>query len=244
MLTLIPPRTQPHPKRMGNIVIIVSADGEWRATTPLFPGVEINTSPLGEWFTTPIAGEQAIIFHGGWGKIHAAASTEYVIEKWRPDLIINFGTCGGFKGQVNRFDTVLVKKTIVYDFISLIGPPDEGIKKFTTDIDLDWVKKPPTPVKIVSILSGDRDLIPDDIPRLREKFRGSVCDYESAPTAWVCARNNTKVLILRGVSDLVDPSGGEAYDGTANAWFEATKKVISNLFSILPTWIKYFREQK
>ncbi len=228
---------------MGQIIIIVSADGEWRATTPLFPGVEVNYSPLGEWFTTPIAGEEIIVFHGGWGKVHAAASAEYVIEKWRPDLIINFGTCGGFKGQVNQYDTVLVKKAIVYDFISLIGPPDEGIKKFTSDIDLDWIKKPPTPVKIVSILSGDRDLIPEDIPRLREKFGGSVCDYESAPTAWVCARNKTKVLILRGVSDLVDPSGGEAYDGTANVWFEATKKVISNLFNILPLWIKYFREE-
>ena len=105
------------------------------------------------------------------------------------------------------------------------------------------MKKPPTPVKIVSILSGDRDLVPEDIPRLREKFDGMVNDYESAPTAWVCARNNTKVLILRGVSDLVDTSGGEAYDGTANAWFEATKKVISGLFRILPVWVTYFRSR-
>jgi len=229
---------------MGRIVVIVSADGEWRATTPLFPKVKMNTSPLGEWFITTIAGEEVTVFHGGWGKIHAAASAEYVIEKWRPDLIINLGTCGGFKGQVNRFDMVLIKKAIVYDFVSLIGPPDEGIKKFTTDIDLDWVKNPPTPVKLVSILSGDRDLIPEDIPHLRDKFGGMVNDYESAPTAWVCARNKTKVLILRGVSDLVDTSGGEAYDGTANVWFEATKKVISGLFNILPAWVTYFRKQK
>jgi adenosylhomocysteine nucleosidase len=228
---------------MGRIVVIVSADGEWRATTPLFHNIKMNNSPLGEWFTTSVAGEEVIVYHGGWGKEHAAASTEYVIEKWHPDLVINFGTCGGFKGQVNRFDTVLVEKAIVYDFVSLIGPPDEGIKKFTTKIDLDWVKKPPTTVKRVHILSGDRDLIPEDIPRLREKFNGMVNDYESAPTAWVCARNNTKVLILRGVSDLVDKSGGEAYDGTATAWFEATKKVMSALFVILPDWVAYFRKQ-
>jgi adenosylhomocysteine nucleosidase len=228
---------------MGRIVVIVSADGEWRATTPLFPNAKINNSPLGEWFTTLVAGEEVIVYHGGWGKEHAAASTEYIIEKWHPDLVINFGTCGGFKGQVNRFDHVLVEKAITYDFISLIGPPDEGIKKFTTEIDLGWVKKPPTTVKRVHILSGDRDLIPEDIPRLREKFNGMVNDYESAPTAWVCARNNTRVLILRGVSDLVDKSGGEAYDGTATAWFEATKKVMSSLFTVLPEWVTYFRKQ-
>jgi len=226
---------------MGRIVVIVSADGEWRATTPLFPGVEMKSSPLGEWFTTPVAGEEVIVYHGGWGKVHAAASAEYVIEKWHPDLIINFGTCGGFRGAIERYDTVLVKKAIVYDFVSLIGPPDEGIKKFTTDIDLNWVKKPPTPVKPVTILSGDRDLIPEDIPRLREKFGGMVNDYESAPIAWVCARNNAKLLILRGVSDLVDTTGGEAYDGTATLWFEATKRVISDLFKILPAWVTYFR---
>ncbi len=228
---------------MGRIVVIVSADGEWRATTPLFPNVKMNDSPLGEWFTTPVAGEEIIVYHGGWGKEHAAASTEYVIENWHPDLVINFGTCGGFKGQVNRFDTVLVEKAIVYDFVSLIGPPDEGIKKFTTEIDLSWIQKPPTHVKRVHILSGDRDLIPEDIPILREKYNGMVNDYESAPIAWVCARNKTRVLILRMVSDLVDKSGGEAYDGTATAWFEATKKVMSGLFAILPDWVAYFRTQ-
>ena len=229
---------------MGRIVVIVSADGEWRATIPLFPKAKLKSSPLGEWFTTSSGGEEVIVYHGGWGKVHAASSVEYVINTWHPDLIINFGTCGGFRGAIERFDTVLVKKAIVYDFVSLIGPPDEGIKKFTTDIDLTWVKKPPTHVKPVTILSGDRDLVPEDIPKLKEKFGGMVNDYESAPIAWVCARNNAKVLILRGVSDLVDKSGGEVYDGTATLWFEATKRVMSDLFKVLPAWISYFRAQK
>jgi len=229
---------------MGRIIIIVSADGEWRATTPLFPKAELKSSPLGEWFTTWAGDEEVIVFHGGWGKVHAAASAEYIINIWHPDLIINFGTCGGFRGAIERFDTVLVKKAIVYDFVSLIGPPDEGINKFTTDVDLSWVKKAPTPVTPVTILSGDRDLVPEDIPKLKEKFGGMVNDYESAPIAWVCARNNSKVLILRGVSDLVDKSGGEVYDGTATLWFEATKRVMSDLFKILPAWVTYFRAQK
>ena len=39
-------------------------------------------------------------------------------------------------------------------------------------------------------------------------------DWESGAIAWVAARNQTRCLILRGVTDLVGEAGDEAYDGT------------------------------
>ena len=43
-----------------------------------------------------------VFFQGGWGKISAAASTQHVIDRWHPALIINLGTCGGFKGHIEK----------------------------------------------------------------------------------------------------------------------------------------------
>ncbi|RPI83169.1 MAG: hypothetical protein EHM41_16570 [Chloroflexi bacterium] len=45
------------------------------------------------------------------GKISAAASTQYIIDRWNPDLLINLGTCGGFEGCIERGAVVLVEKT-------------------------------------------------------------------------------------------------------------------------------------
>lgn len=227
---------------MGKIVVVVSADGEWKVIHSLFPNAEYKHSPLGEWFFTQVVGEEVVFFHGGWGKVHAAASTEYIAKTWSPDLVINIGTCGGFRGSVKRNEVILVKRAVVYDFISRIGPPDEGIIKFTTDIDVSWIKHYPIQVTPATIVSGDRDLVPEDIPQLKKKYGAIVGDYESAPIAWVCARNNVKLLILRGVSDLVGPSGGEAYDGTTVIWSEAAKLIITNLVESLPAWVKLLRE--
>ena len=40
----------------------------------------------GEYVVVDVAGEPVLIFHGGWGKISAAASTEYAIATWQPQI--------------------------------------------------------------------------------------------------------------------------------------------------------------
>ncbi|MDW8278437.1 MAG: hypothetical protein RMJ85_10475, partial [Anaerolineales bacterium] len=59
-----------------NIVVILSANAEWHAIQPLFPNVAIERSPFGEYFrVSPDThnGSLVTFFHGGWGKIAAAA---------------------------------------------------------------------------------------------------------------------------------------------------------------------------
>ena len=72
-------------------VVLISADAEWRALGQLVPHREPVHSPFGDWFQVSInvdgREEPVIFFHGGWGKIAAAASTQYVIDQWsaQPD---------------------------------------------------------------------------------------------------------------------------------------------------------------
>src|SRR5689334_258166 len=105
--------SQSHPIKT---VIIISANTEWRVIRGHFPNVDMQTSPLGEWFTTEIAvghqQEPVVFFHGGWGKIAAAASTQYVLDRWSPTLLINLGTCGGFAGSIAKGTIILVERTI------------------------------------------------------------------------------------------------------------------------------------
>jgi hypothetical protein len=58
-------------------------------------------------------------------------------------------------------------------------------------------------------------------------------DWESGAIARVASRNETRVLILRGVSDLV----GEEY-GRPEVFEEAAKTIMRHLFDVLPTWIE------
>jgi len=224
------------------VVVLISANVEWGIIREIFPQATARTSPLGEWFEVPMTvgrnQEWVVFFHGGWGKIAAAASTQYVIDRWRPKLLVNLGTCGGFAGSVEKGTTLLVERTLVYDIIEQMGDYDEHIAHYTTHLDLSWLSEPyPSPVLRTVLVSGDRDILPEDIPRLRQEFGAVAADWESGAIAWVAARNGTRCLILRGVSDLVSAQGGEAYAGNMEVFVSGARSVLGRLVADLPRWL-------
>jgi len=195
---------------------------------------------MGEWFVREVSGKPVLFFHGGWGKIAAAASTQYVIDRWRPELLVNLGTCGGFAGKAQVGEVVLAAKTVVYDIVEAMGDPDEAIADYTTTLDTSaWPAGLAGEVKKDVIVSGDRDLVPAEIPRLVEHFHASVGDWESGAIAWTAHRNGVPVLILRGVSDVVGPSGDVTY-GSMESFEVGTRKVLARLLGLLeravPSW--------
>ncbi len=225
----------------AKIVVLVSANTEWRVVCTMFPDVELHPSPFGQWFVVDLdigeRSERVLFFHGGWGKIAAAASTQYVIDRWFPTLLINLGTCGGFEGEIEKGDIVLVERTIVYDIVEQMGDYEAAIAHYTTDLDLSWLEgRYPHDVRRTLLVSGDRDLLVKDIPRLKAQFGAVAGDWESGAIAYVAARNDTRCLILRGVTDLVGGSGGEAY-GNIQVFIKATAEIVGRLVHSLPEWI-------
>jgi adenosylhomocysteine nucleosidase len=229
-------------KPRASIVVIVSARTEWEITRALLPGVSSEHSPLGEWLSVAleIAGqrEAVIFFHGGWGKIAAAASAQYVIDHWQPRLLVNLGTCGGIAGEIERGTIVLVERTLVYDIIEQMTDPMAAIAHYTTELDLSWLGEDyPHPVRRCLLVSGDRDLLAEEVPLLQARYGAVAGDWESAAIAYVAARNQTRCLILRGVSDLVGPAGGQAYDGHFAVFVEETQQIMRALIEALPAWL-------
>lgn len=178
-----------------------------------------------------------MIFQGGWGKISAASSTQYAVDTFHPRLIINLGTCGGFSGMANRGDIILVTETLVYDIVEQMSDSEEAIQSYSTKLDLGFLRKPyPMDVIPGRLVSGDRDIIPSDIPMLKKKYRAIAADWESGAIAWVAARNSTCCLILRMVSDLVDETGGEVYADYAG-FQQRCEDCMGVLMKSLPAWL-------
>lgn len=217
------------------IVVFISAVAEWNAVKPLFPDAKIRRFPFGECFDIILQDEHISFFHSGWGKIASAGSMQYVIDKYAPQLIVNLGTCGGFKGEVNQGEIILVEQTYVYDIVELMGDLDI-VSYYASSLDLSWLTEPPPyPVRRGMIASADSDLPPAKIPFL--KAQGAIAaDWESAALAWVAQRNNARLLILRGVSDMVSEEGGEAYDNI-EMFNERAQGIMQQLIEQLPEWL-------
>jgi adenosylhomocysteine nucleosidase len=240
----------PSPDAM-TILVLISADAEWRAVKEILRPAEVSVSPVGEFFraqlpSTPDA-QPLTFLHGGWGKISAAATAQYAIDHFGPQLLVNLGTCGGFAGRIEPGTVILVERTIVYDIVEQMGDPDDAIAHYETELDLAWliassqfsvITDPPSGTSQFSLVRGlmvsaDRDILPGDIPLLVEKYGAVAADWESGAIAWVAKKNGVRCLILRGVTDLVGEPGGEAY-GNIQLFHERTRGVLERLFNLLP----------
>lgn len=220
------------------IVVLISANAEWRVVRELYPDLVLQQSPYGEYADLSLSSAVVTLFHGGWGKISAAATAQYVIDHFSPDLLVNLGTCGGFAGRIETGAVILVERTLVYDIIEQMGDSVEAIEAYSTKIDLSWLPDDGQSSAVRGLLvSADRDIIVEDIPMLIEKYDAVAADWESGAIAWVAGKNKTRLLILRAVSDLVGGDGGEAY-GNLDLFHQRTKTVMKNLFEQLPAWLK------
>ena len=224
----------------GSVVVIISANTEWQVVQRFYPHGIMESSIFGDWFTIelPVRGKAlpVVFLHGDWGKIAAAGSTQYAIDRWQPTLLINLGTCGGFAGDITPGEIVLANRTVVYDIIEQQGSFDAAIAFYTTTLDISWLQEYPHAVKETLLVSADRDLLIDEVPLLRERYGAIAGDWESGAIAYIAKRNAIPCLILRGVSDVIGPAGNITY-GNMPAFVEGTDLVMNKLLIALPQWL-------
>jgi len=80
--------------------------------------------------------------------------------------------------------------------------------------------------------------VPDEIPDLKSRYQAVAGDWETGAIAFTCAKNHQRVLILRGVSDLVSvTSGGEAYQNE-KLFILGTGQIMRQLLADLPNWLE------
>lgn len=223
------------------IVVIISASTEWKSIRKRFVDASYQNSPFGEYYYITLSVKDVahtiVIFHGGWGKIASAASTQYVIDRWNPRLLMNLGTCGGIDGAIEQGTVILAERTVVYDIVEQMCDPEEAITHYATDIDLSWLSEPyPIPVYRTKIVSADRDLMIEELPFLQAKYGAVAGDWESGAIAYVANRNHVPCLILRGVTDVVGVDGDDTY-GNLDLFVERSAQMMELLLDNLPAWL-------
>ena len=218
--------------------VIISANAEWEAVKRAYPAAQVERSPYGEYFKTYLGEYPALFFHGGWGKVAAAGSTQYVIDHFKPEYLINVGTCGGVEGRIHRFDVVAVERAVIYDIHETMGDSDDAIVHYTTDLNVP-PELPPSIIR-TTMYSADRDLTSAYLRELEKRYRPRVVDWESGAIAWVAKQNRIPLLILRGVTDMISLHTAEA-DGDLPLFRENAGQVMGTLIRDLPKYVGLLR---
>lgn len=206
--------------RHADTVIIISANAEWKALGTIAKpenGV-YSSSPYGQWFFHTIKAKRVIFFHGGWGKIDAAGSAQYVIDKFNPRLIINIGTAGGFPGRINKGDVLLVNRTITYDIYERMGDSKEAIDYYTTDLNYPKIDMDKG-IRISPIVSADQDLSPKNIEALNKRYGALAGDWESSAIAFLAP--------IKSPTHLKESARGDPWCGVPRVTSAATRPGLS-----------------
>lgn len=216
-----------------DVAVIISSDTEWKVFKEIVQSRNnaYRQSPFGQWFVSKHNKKSVVFFHGGWGKIDAAGSAQYIIDTFKPGLIVNIGTAGGFPGKAQKGDIILVNKTVTYDIFEKMSDSDEAIEYYSTRLDYPKLKTNDR-IRIAPMVSADQDLFPKKIGMLQKKYGAIAGDWESSAIAHIAKKNGTRCYIIRGISDIVHATGSETY-GRIDTFEKEAKIVMTRLLSLI-----------
>jgi len=143
----------------------------------------------------------------------AAVATTVAIQRLKPDLVINSGTCGAFKANGASIAKVYIGNGAMFHDRRVPGddawstqsvgnyPVWEGSKQLAGQLGLDMGK----------VTTGSSlDMQPCDLEIIKQ-HGGELKDMEGAAIGFVCSLYKTPVLYVKSVTDLCD-SGAETFE--------------------------------
>ncbi|WP_042458642.1 5'-methylthioadenosine/S-adenosylhomocysteine nucleosidase [Neobacillus dielmonensis] len=170
-------------------------------------------------------GADVILLRSGIGKVNAAMSTTILLEKYKPDGIINTGSAGGLNPDLNVGDVVFSTEVRHHDVdVTAFGyeygqvpqlpasfQADEKLVKIAESAARDLEK-----FKIVKglIVSGDSFIEdPNRAAFIRGKFGDlQAVEMEAAAIAQVAHRFGVPFVIIRSLSDIAGKQSEISFD--------------------------------
>lgn len=154
-------------------------------------------------YSCTLNGEEVILAISGIGKVSAALTTQLLIDKYNPEFIFNFGTCGGMNKSVEILNYYLIDKCCQFDFDlrELDGVPLGYIQEYNT-VFFDTYTKGLDFLKTSQVASADR--FTNDVADINaiNDIGCSLRDMEAGAIAQVCTSNNVPLVMIKGISDV------------------------------------------
>jgi adenosylhomocysteine nucleosidase len=168
-----------------------------------------------------------VLAKSGVGKVNAAISTQFIIDKFKVDYIINTGIAGGISSELSIGDIIAGNELVQYDFdVSSLGyakgymctgknpnlPTIYTSSKELIDNFIISMKNSSKKVIVGRIASGD--MFVSDVRKkqeISELFGAISVEMEGAAIAQTATANNIPFLIIRTISDLADNSASTSH---------------------------------
>lgn len=170
-------------------------------------------------------GQDVVLLKSGIGKVNAAMSTTLLLQQFKPDVVINTGSAGGFDqalevGAIVISDEVRHHDVDVTVFGYEMGQVPQLPAAFRSDEQLiDLAVKAVEelgehPYGVGLIATGDSFMNdPERVEKVRAFFPSmKASEMEAAAVAQVCHQFNVPFVVIRALSDIAGKESNISFD--------------------------------
>lgn len=159
-----------------------------------------------------------ILAKSGVGKVAASTTTQFLIDKYKPDYLINIGIAGSVSDNLKAGDMIIAEKMVQHDFdVTAFGCPrgyiDNGIepdkptifysdKKLVDSFKQEFKSRMNSPIVIGTVATGDIFVNQEKLKKqIRDEFSALAVDMECAAIAQSARKNNIPLVVIKTISD-------------------------------------------
>lgn len=193
---------------------------------------------------------EVVLLRSGIGKVNAAMSTTLLLEVFKPDVVINTGSAGGFHPDLNVGDVVISSEVRHHDVdVTVFGYEYGQVPQlpaaFIADEKLvEIAEKAATEISDIQVVKGliaTGDSFMNDPTRVefvRGKFKDlQAVEMEAAAIAQVAQQFNTPFVIIRSLSDIAGKESNISFE-------QYLEKAAVNSANLVMKIVKAVNEQK
>ncbi|WBL13914.1 5'-methylthioadenosine/S-adenosylhomocysteine nucleosidase [Sutcliffiella sp. NC1] len=229
-----------------NVAIIGAMEEEVTILRDKIENMEQTTIAGCEFYSGTLNGVQVTLLKSGIGKVNAALSTTILLNNFKPDVVINTGSAGGFLSSLNVGDVVIstevrhhdVDVTVFgYEYGQVPGLP----AAFVADEKLMEVAKKAAEhvsgMQVVEGLIATGDSFMNDpvrVEAVREKMPNLyAAEMEAAAIAQVCHAFKTPFVVIRALSDIAGKESNVSFEQFLSKAALHSSQLIENMLTEL-----------
>lgn len=178
-----------------------------------------------EFTTGTYEGQEIVMLKSGIGKVNAAMSTTILMHHFKPEIVINTGSAGGFDENLEVGSIVISDEVIHHDvdvtaFGYDMGQVPQMPATYHSNPELIELAEKAVkeleeyPYAIGLIATGDSFMSdPDRVELVRSQFPTmKAAEMEAAAVAQVCYQFDTAFVVIRALSDIAGKESSISFD--------------------------------
>ncbi|MFJ8236870.1 5'-methylthioadenosine/S-adenosylhomocysteine nucleosidase [Ureibacillus sp. NPDC094379] len=207
------------------VAIIGAMEEEVEILRESLSNAKVTTIANSEFTTGTYDGKEIILLKSGIGKVNAAMSTTVLLYEFKPDVVINTGSAGGYDPELEVGAVVISKEVRHHDvdvtaFNYEIGQVPQLPAAFPADERLINIAQESVSeigehqFGVGLICSGDVFMSnPTRVEQVRSYFpKMKAVEMEAAAVAQVCYQFKTPFVVIRALSDIAGKESNISFD--------------------------------